>query len=160
MRLTPEESKLVLNYASRAAGHGVPCWEQRMKLHVLACLAALSLSSTAQDGVTFPKILEGGGRACWGHLWRTDKTLYWKSVYVSCRSPYAVISHEGQHWLLKVQKSKTCAYELIEVEAAPNDPAHYFWNVTGYTKASDLHQPGADSDSCGMYPVTAAEVPR
>ncbi len=129
-----------------------------MRLRILACLAALSLSSTAQEGVTFPKILEGNGRACWGHLWHTDKTLYWKAVYISCRSPYTVVAHEGLHWLLKVEKSKACAYELIDVEVQPNNPDHYFWDVTGYFHASDLHNKEADTMGCGMYRVTAGKV--
>lgn len=119
--------------------------------------ALLCLSLAAQNKVTFPKTLEGSGRVCWGHLWRTDKTLYWKSVFASCKSPYTVISQEGLHWVLKVNRSKMCAYEKIEVESqAPDNPSVGFWSVSGYTHALTDN----DSASCTMYDVTPSALRR
>ncbi len=129
-----------------------------MKMPPLACLLALSLSSMAQQVVTFPKILEGSGHTCFGHLWHTDKTLYWKEVYSSCRSPYTVVSHDGSRWLLKVNKSKSCAFELIEIT---NPVPDSFWYATVFYKASDLNRPNSgDYDSCTMYDVTPAALDR
>ncbi len=123
-----------------------------MNIRVLACIAAASLSSTAQDALPWPKILEGNGRACFGHLWSTGKTLYWESVFTSCRSPYTVVSHEGEQWLLKVQKSKTCAYELIGIKH--DESNMYPWLVTAYLYSSDLNNKNVYPMDCGMLPVT------
>ncbi len=73
---------------------------------ILVCLALLTLQSAAQDAVTFPKILEGGGHTCYGHLWRTDKTLYWKAVFTSCRSPYTVVSQEGSTGSSRLRRAR------------------------------------------------------
>lgn len=125
---------------------------------ILCCTLLFTVLASAQEKVGVPPILEGGGHACWGHLWHTDKTLYWKAVFTSCRSPYTVVSHEGQHWLLKVNKSKLCAYELITID--PSESTYYPWNVVGYLHASDLNKSQTDTLGCGMHPVTAAEVPQ
>lgn len=101
-----------------------------------------------------PREMEGGGRACYGHFLHTGSRLDWKATFTSCQSAFTVIEHKDLHWLLKVKKSRTCAYSVIEVQGAvPSSANQGMWNITGYEKVSDVGKLGAEALGCGMIPI-------
>ncbi len=124
-----------------------------MTPRILACLTALSLSSLAQETAALPKELVGTGHECKGRFSRTAKTLYWKAVFDLCRSPYTVISHDGQDWLLQVKSGKTCGYNFVEITASPD---HSHWVVAGFTNPDYPH----GNILCAMYEVTPSHPRR
>ena len=112
----------------------------------LAYIALLALAASAQDAATWPKLLTGTGLFCSGQFSHTGTTLDWKAPATSCRSPYTVVSHQGNDWLLQVERSTTCAYDLIDVTAIRG---HARWIVQGLPRQNDPH----GNLACSMVPV-------
>lgn len=118
---------------------------------VLCAMVATVAGAQTSSVSGIPKNLEGGGRVCYGHFTHTDSRLSWKAVYSSCSSPFTVATHEGLHWVLKVKRSKACAYEAIVVTGVnPAVNKQGMWAVTGYSRMADIDKPGAESYWCGM----------
>lgn len=125
---------------------------------VIVALTAAVASAQTRSVSSIPKDMEGGGRACYGHFIHTASRLSWRATYTSCSSPFTVNEHKDLHWVLKVNRSKTCAYEAIEVLGViPSDANQGMWSVVGYSRMSDIGKPGAEALGCGMLPTEAKE---
>lgn len=127
-----------------------------MTIHTLIAALTAVLAPTSQTASVagIPVELDGNGRACFGTFKHTATSLNWKSTFAHCNSTFQVVKHDDKHWVLKVNKGKSCSYEIIDVDGKPQtDAPGPYWNITGYVKASEYGRLDSDSTGCGMIPA-------
>lgn len=103
------------------------------------------LHAAPKEKQPFIGVLEGTGRACYGHLMVRAKTISWKTPFTSCRNvPYKTLaSKEDENGKIIVfsltKKVKGWYYPIIRMEHVMGE-AEYFWNVTGYPSMEDYEK--------------------
>lgn len=131
-----------------------------MKVLRLTCVGALALAcaSTALADPPCEGRYPSWGRACYGHINITAKTIEWQAQFSSCKaSPYEVIASDltGDKPFVAYRfkkRSKACQYEVMEIAKQGGD----YWGAIGYSTVEDYEQrhddPGS-SDYCPLGPM-------
>jgi hypothetical protein len=121
-------------------------------------LLLLGLALTAAAQATLTGRFQGDGRACYGRLTVTPKSLHWTSSFARCGpAPYTLIEQrlQGEHprAVFKMGAAgRHCDFAIVEL-ARYNE---WFWSVKGYpsTEAYEKReQPGWKDMTvllCGM----------
>lgn len=131
-----------------------------MKALFSACVAALALgfTSAALSGPPCAGSYPSWGRACYGRVNITARTIEWQAQFSVCKaSPYEVIASDlkGEKPFVAYRfkrRSKACLYEVMEIAKQSGD----HWAAIGYQSVEDYHQrhddPGS-SDYCPLGPM-------
>ena len=124
------------------------------------CVATLVLSfdSTSLAGPACAGRYPSWGRACYGSVEITARSIEWRAQFSNCTaSPYEVIASdlEGEKPFVAYRfkkRSKACLYEVVEIAKQGGD----HWAAIGYRSVEDYNQrqddPGS-SDYCPLGPM-------
>ena len=137
-----------------------------LRLSVLAkfiCLPALAMLSTntmAGGKLSFDKVFEGSGRACYGKLVVTSKEISWITPFSKCKKlPYEFTDlgkNEGcQQFLYQIKKKdRACLYNTILLSRKDDPKLDSIWEAIGYRTIDDYKFHKVENSlSCGLVQI-------
>lgn len=121
-------------FERRVNGSVMPGKGMPMQFVVLTCCAAtVASASPVTAGPSVERYL-GTGRACYGALTITPKTISWLTPFSQCQPVgYQIVEHDSARTTFRLsQAAPTCRYRLLSLTHDVAEEPDKGWNVTGY----------------------------